>query len=210
VVALRWSEWLKNWLRTATFLIALFSYLAVGFQLAIMQIAGGLSWVVWPGWFLCRHQQLVREFLKFPVSSAQTAWICSVCLCYCLFSVCLLGSQLNKLIMIAGFYQPVMGVWWCHCCYWPCEQQTVATGWLTPISFNRWTCGSSPFQARCYLATYSWCWKSNTVCHPLNGFCSPHSPFFVPGFLIITGHAALWQLAHLRNAGAVVAGINAV
>ena len=192
-------------------LIALFSFaLLLIFNLAIMQIAviilGGLA-----GWFLCRQQQLSADF-RFPVNyGKQTAWI--------LFSVFMLllilslfaGSQLNTTNMLAGFYQAGALVFGGGHVVLPLlEQQTVATGWLTTDQFLTGYGAAQAVPGPMFtLATYLGAEIPSQLAAGWNALLATLA-IFVPGFLLLLAILPLWQqLAHLPNAGAVVAGINA-
>lgn len=90
------------------------------------------------------------------------------------------------------------------------EQQTVATGWLTTDQFLTGYGAAQAVPGPMFtLATYLGAEIPTQLSVGWNALLTTLA-IFIPGFFIITGHAALWQqLAHLRNAGAVVAGINA-
>jgi len=192
-------------------LIALFSFaLLLIFKLAIMQIAvillGGLA-----GWFLCRHQQLSADF-KFPVNyGKQTAWLLfglfMLLLILCLFA----GSEPNATNMFAGFYQAGALVFGGGHVVLPLlEQQTVATGWITTDQFLTGYGAAQAVPGPLFtFATYLGAEIPTQLPSGLNALLATLA-IFLPGFLLLLAMLPLWQqLAHLPNAGAVVAGINA-
>lgn len=197
-----------DWQRIVIALLAL--VLLLMFKLAVMQIAviifGGVA-----GWFLCRHQQLSADF-KFPVNySKQTAWLFFSLFVLLLTLSLFAGSQLNVTNMLAGFYQAGALVFGGGHVVLPLlEQQTVATGWLTTDQFLTGYGAAQAVPGPMFtLATYLGAEIPTQLPSALNALLATLA-IFVPGFLLLLAMLPLWQqLAHLPNAGAVVAGINA-
>jgi chromate transporter len=192
-------------------LIALFSFaLLLLFKLAIMQIAviilGGLA-----GWFLCRQQKLSADF-KFPVNyGKQTAWILFSLFMLLLILSLFAASDLSVTNMLAGFYQAGALVFGGGHVVLPLlEQQTVATGWLTTGQFLTGYGAAQAVPGPMFtLATYLGAELPTQLPSGWNALLATLA-IFVPGFLLLLAMLPLWQqLAHLPNAGAVVAGINA-
>lgn len=191
--------------------IALFSFaLLLIVNLAIMQITviilGGLA-----GWFLCRHQQLSADF-KFPVNyGKQTAWLFFSLFIWLLILSLFAGSELNLTNMLAGFYQAGALVFGGGHVVLPLlEQQTVVTGWLTTDQFLTGYGAAQAVPGPMFtLATYLGAEIPSQLPSGWNALLATLA-IFIPGFLILLAMLPLWQqLAHLPNAGAVVAGINA-
>ncbi len=192
-------------------LIALFSFaLLLIFNLAIMQIAviilGGLA-----GWFLCRQQQLSADFRFLVNYGKQTAWILFSLFMLLLILSLYAGSQLNTTNMLAGFYQAGALVFGGGHVVLPLlEQQTIATGWLTTDQFLTGYGAAQAVPGPMFtLATYLGAEIPTQLPAGWNALLATLA-IFVPGFLLLLAMLPLWQqLAHLPNAGAVVAGINA-
>lgn len=180
------------------------------FNMAFMQIAvivlGGFT-----GWFLCRQQQLSADFM-FPVNYGKlTAWLLFSLFMLLLVLSMFADSQPNVSNMLAGFYQAGALVFGGGHVVLPLlEQQTVATGWLTTDQFLTGYGAAQAVPGPMFtLATYLGAEIPTQLSVGWNALLTTLA-IFIPGFLLLLAMLPLWQqLAHLRNAGAVVAGINA-